>query len=64
MYKKRGRKNKKPTKEVFEHQYYVLGMTGEEMAKLYEVKPSTIYNWAVKFRKKTNKQKGNDVIKK
>ena len=52
MYKKRGRKNKRPSKEIFEHQYYTLGMTGEELAKLYEVKPTTIYNWAVEFRKK------------
>lgn len=52
MYKKRGRKNKKPNKTQFEYQYYDLNMSGEELARLYEVKPSTIYNWASDFRKK------------
>lgn len=52
MYKKRGRKLKKPHKELFEYQYYTLNMSGEEMAKMYEVKPRTIYNWATEYRKK------------
>ena len=52
MYKKRGRKNKRPNKAQFEYQYYDLNMTGEELEKLYEVKPTTIYNWATEFLKK------------
>lgn len=51
MYKKVGRKNRRPTKTEFEYQYYIMDLSAEEMAKLHNVKPKTIYNWAVEFRK-------------
>lgn len=52
MYKIRhGRKAKRPNKAEFEYQYYILDLTAEELAERYKVKPHTIYNWAVAFRK-------------
>lgn len=55
MYKKRkGRKNKRPEKNLFEYQYYILDMSAEKMAEEYGVKPHTIYNWANYYRKKEN----------
>lgn len=51
MYKKRkGRKQIRPSKTEFEYLYYILDMPGEEIAKKYNVKVSTIYNWAHQFR--------------
>ena len=52
MYKKRGRKNKKPQKSMFDYQYYVLDMSAKDMAEMYKVKEHTIYNWAAEYRKK------------
>lgn len=52
MYKKRGRKNKKPNKAEFEYMYYTLDLPAEELAKKYKVKTTTIYNWATEYRKK------------
>lgn len=49
---KKGRKLKRPSKEVFEMQYYDMEVPVEELARMYEVKPNTIYNWAQQFRKK------------
>lgn len=53
MYKKKGRKNRKPNKAEFEYLYYALDMSAEEMAIKYNVKPHTIYNWATEYRKKS-----------
>ena len=50
-YKPKGKPNKAPPKSEFEFRYYDLGLTAEQMAELYKVKPGTIYNWATKFRK-------------
>lgn len=52
MYRKRkGRKNLRPSEAQFNFQYYELEMDPEEMAKIYGVRKSTIYNWASQFRK-------------
>lgn len=51
MYKKRGRKPKKPSKEFFNMIYYNQNITAEELAKEWGVKKQTIYNWACKYRK-------------
>lgn len=52
-YKKRGRavNSTKPSKVTFDYQYYDLNMSAEEMARHYNVKETTIYNWATEFRK-------------
>ena len=51
MYKKRGRKNKRPLKKEFEYLYYTLDLPAKEIAEKYNVKVNTIYMWASKFRK-------------
>ena len=52
MYKKRGRKNKKPQKAEFDYLYYTLDLPAQELAEKYGVKVNTIYMWATEFRKK------------
>lgn len=56
MYKKRGRKNKVPNKAEFYLRYYNLDLSAEELATYYKVKPHTIYNWALKFRKEDEEE--------
>ena len=56
-YKKRGRKSKMPSKEVFDFQYYELNLSPEEMSRIYNVKLQTIYNWATVFRKQDKEEK-------
>ena len=57
MYKKRkGRKQIRPSKQEFEYLYYILDMSGEQIAEKYNVKVSTIYNWAHQFREEETKQ--------
>lgn len=48
--KKAGRKSKRPIKYEFELNYYQIGLSAEQMAKKYDVKPNTIYHWAMQFR--------------
>lgn len=52
MYKRKkgGRKKVRPNKIEFEYQYYTLDMSAEQLSKIYNVKPHTIYNWATEFR--------------
>ena len=50
-YKKKGRKSKAPSKQVFDFQYYEMNMSPQEMAEYYGVKLQTIYNWATEYRK-------------
>lgn len=50
-YKYKGRKSKAPPKEIFDMQYYDMNISAEEMAKIYNVKVTTIYNWATNYRK-------------
>lgn len=45
-----GRKSKRPTRYEFELNYYTLNRSAKEMAKKYEVKKNTIYQWAMQFR--------------
>lgn len=52
--KKGGRKSKRPNKEMFETLYYNDEVTASELAKLYNVAESTIYNWAFQFRNESN----------
>lgn len=54
--KKSGRKQVRPQKETFEYQYYILGLSAEEMSKQYNVRPETIYNWATHYRKEAEKK--------
>ena len=51
MYKKRGRKIKKPNKAEFEYMYYILDMSAKEMAEKLGVKEHTIHTWAWEYRK-------------
>ena len=57
MNKKRGRKPKKPNKEIFEILYYNDSIRAENLAQTYEVKTQTIYNWAQQFKKEQNIEK-------
>lgn len=50
-YKTRGHPQKRPSKAVFDMQYYDMNLTPQEMANAYNVKVSTIYNWATYYRK-------------
>lgn len=50
-YKTRGHPMKRPSKTIFDMQYYDMNLSAEEMAKMYGVKLSTIYNWATIYRK-------------
>lgn len=54
MYKKRGRKVKKPNKAEFEYMYYILDMSGKEIAEKLGVKEHTVHNWASEYRKMDN----------
>lgn len=49
--KKPGRKSKRPIKYEFELNYYILNRSAEDLAKKYDVKINTIYQWARQFRK-------------
>lgn len=49
-YKTRGHPMKRPSKAIFDMQYYDMNLSPEEMAKAYGVKITTIYNWATYFR--------------
>lgn len=51
MKRKRGRPQKRPTKEEFERLYYDSAITIYELADHWEVVPQTIYNWARYFKK-------------
>lgn len=53
MYKKRGRKSKLPNKQMFETLYYNNEITAKEIAKIYNVKEQTVYNWANQLRKES-----------
>lgn len=48
--KKKGRKSKRPIKYEFELNYYVLDRSAEFLAKKYDVKVNTIYQWARQFK--------------
>lgn len=56
--KKGGRKNMKPTIEVFDNFY--RDHTAEETAKHFGVKTPTVYRWATEFRKEL-KENGKKV---
>lgn len=58
--KKRGRKSNMPDKEYFETLYYNDNVSAAELAKVFEVKEQTIYNWAYRFKQMSNKM---DTIK-
>lgn len=49
--KKTGVKSKRPSYKEFEKMYIKENLTAEQMARLYDVKVGTIYNWAHQFRK-------------
>lgn len=51
MNKKRGRKSKKPNKDIFLTLYYNETTKAEELANTYAVTVQTIYNWANEFKK-------------
>lgn len=51
MYRKKGRKSKKPNKAIFEGLYYHSQSTINEIAEFYNVSIHTIYKWASEFRK-------------
>lgn len=48
--KKKGRKSKRPIQYEFELNYYVLDRSAEDLAKKYDVKVNTIYQWARQFK--------------
>lgn len=48
--KKGGRKSQRPNKQMFETMYYNDSVSAKELAKLWGVAESTIYNWAFQFR--------------
>lgn len=60
MLKKAGRKSKRPLRYEFELNYYTLGRSAEDLAKKYGVKPNTIYQWAIQFRR----EGGDELTKK
>lgn len=51
MKRKRGRPQKRPTKEEFERLYYDSAITIYELSDHWGVVPQTIYNWARYFKK-------------
>lgn len=50
MIKKRGRKSVRPNKEKFEKLYYNDEVSATDLAKIFKVTESTIYNWAYQFK--------------
>lgn len=54
MKRKRGRPQKRPTKEEFERLYYDSAITIYELSDHWGVVPQTIYNWARYFKKGEN----------
>lgn len=50
MEKKRGRKTNRPNKEKFESIYYNDQISAKEIAEMFKVTESTIYNWAFQFK--------------
>lgn len=53
--KKGGRKSQRPNKEMFESLYYNDSTSAKELAKIWSVAESTIYNWAFQFRNESEK---------
>lgn len=51
QYKTRGRPMKRPGKTEFDYLYYILGLSAQEIAERYQVKPRTVLNWACQYRK-------------
>lgn len=52
MYRKKGRKTVRPTKDEFEKMYYNPEKTVYDLANTYKVNIQTIYNWAFYYRNK------------
>lgn len=61
-YKPKGRKAKAPPKAEFDFKYYTCNLSAEEMARIYGVKETTIYNWATMYRKEDIKKQDPNPI--